>query len=70
MPYKSEAQRKFFFAAEARGDIKKGTARRWAHETPSMKKLPERVGKKKKKGHSKKEFGDALLQQYKSKQKK
>ena len=39
------------FAAEGPGfrgeaDIPKGTARRWAHETPSIKKLPEKVKKK------------------------
>lgn len=30
------------FAAEARGDVAKGTAKRWAAHTPNMKKLPER----------------------------
>ncbi len=40
------------FAAESRGDLKKGTAERWAKETPSIKALPER--KKKASGFGKK----------------
>jgi len=36
-----------FFAMEKRGELKKGTARRWAHHTPNIKKLPERVRKRK-----------------------
>lgn len=31
------------FAAEAQGKLKPGTARKWAHETKDMKKLPEHV---------------------------
>lgn len=46
MPFRSKAQQRFMFAAEARGEIPKGTARRWAHETPDIKNLPERVHKK------------------------
>jgi len=34
------------FAAESRGELPKGTARRWAHETKDIKKLPERKHKK------------------------
>lgn len=34
------------FAAEARGGVPKGTARRWAHETPDIKKLPEKKHRK------------------------
>lgn len=49
MPFKSEAQRKFMFAEEARGGLSKGTAERWAHETPNIKNLPKRVKSKKKK---------------------
>lgn len=41
-PFRSKRQMRFMFAAEARGDIPKGTARRWAHKTKSIKKLPER----------------------------
>lgn len=50
MPFRSKAQMRYFFAAERRGELPKGTARRWAHETPNLKSLPERVSKKKKKG--------------------
>jgi hypothetical protein len=38
------------FAAEARGDIKPGTAEEFAAATPSFKRLPEHVGDKKSKG--------------------
>ena len=41
-PFTSKSQQKFMFAAEARGEIPKGTARRWAKHTPSIKSLPER----------------------------
>jgi len=41
MPFKSKAQQRFMFAAQARGDIKPGTAERFAKATPSIKKLPE-----------------------------
>ena len=41
MPFKSKAQMKKFFAMEARGEMKKGTAERWAKHTPSIKSLPE-----------------------------
>jgi hypothetical protein len=42
MPFKSKAQQKWMFAAEARGEVPVGTARRWAHETPNIKSLPAR----------------------------
>lgn len=45
MPFKSKAQQRFMFAAQARGDLPKGTAERWAKETPNIKKLPERKKK-------------------------
>ena len=48
MPYKSQAQRRFFFAAEARGDLPKGTAMDWAVHTPSISSLPELAKAKKK----------------------
>lgn len=54
MPYKSKSQMRFLFAAEARNEVPKGTARRWAHHTPSIKKLPEHVSDKKDKGKEKK----------------
>ena len=41
-------QRKFF-AMEARGELPEGTALEWAHETSSIKRLPQHVKKKKKK---------------------
>jgi hypothetical protein len=44
MPFKSKAQRRWMFAAESRGEVPKGTARRWAHETKG--RLPERAMKK------------------------
>lgn len=37
------------FAAEARGELPEGTAKEWAHETPDIKKLPERKHPKKEK---------------------
>ena len=37
---------RWMFAAERRDEVKKGTARRWVHHTPSIKKLPEKVNKK------------------------
>lgn len=43
MPYKSKAQQRFMFAAEERGDVEPGTAKRWAKETKDIKGLPERV---------------------------
>lgn len=45
MPFKSKSQQRFFFAAEARGELPQGTARRWAHHTKNIKKLPEHVKK-------------------------
>lgn len=52
MPFKSKAQQRWMFAAEARGEVPKGTAKQWADETPNIKKLPERV-KRKKRGKKK-----------------
>lgn len=42
MPFKSKAQQRFMFAAEERGDVPKGTAKRWAKDTPDIKSLPEK----------------------------
>jgi hypothetical protein len=47
MPFKSKAQQRFMFSAESRGDLPKGTALRWAHDTPNIKKLPKRVSARK-----------------------
>lgn len=52
MPYKSRSQARFFFSAESRGELPKGTARRWAHHTPNIKKLPNKVRKRKKKAEA------------------
>jgi|SRR5882762_4211715 len=45
MPYKSDAQRRFFHAAEARGDISKKTVNEWDSASKG-KKLPEHKEKK------------------------
>ncbi len=45
MPFRSKAQRRFMFAAEAEGKLPKGTAKRWASHTKT-KRLPERVRRK------------------------
>ena len=49
MPFKSKSQQKFMFSAEKRGEIPKGTAKRWAKHTKNIKSLPERVKKSGKK---------------------
>lgn len=61
MPFKSEAQRRWMHAAEARGEVPKGTASRWEHHTKDKKNLPEHVSKEPavKKTESKKEALDA-----------
>ena len=43
MPLKSRAQMKYLFAAQARGEIPKGTAEKFVKETPKSKlaALPE-----------------------------
>ena len=51
MPFKSEAQRRFFHAATQPGfrgdaDITKKDVKKWEKETPKGKKLPERAKKK------------------------
>ena len=60
MPFKSDSQRKWMFAAEGRGEVAKGTAKRWAKHTPNIKTLPEQVGqgtrKKRKKRKKRKEM--------------
>jgi hypothetical protein len=42
MPFRSKAQRRWMYAAEARGEVEKGTAKRWEDETKD-KDLPEKV---------------------------
>ncbi len=46
MPFKSKAQQRWMFWAESKGKLPKGTAKRWAEETPNIKDLPERASKK------------------------
>lgn len=46
MPYKSKAQMRKFFAMEKRGEIPKGTARRWVKHTKDIKSLPEKKKRK------------------------
>ena len=43
MPLKSKAQQRYLFAAQARGEIPKGTAEKFVSETPKSKlaRLPE-----------------------------
>lgn len=43
---KSRAQQRWFFAAERRGQLKKGTAKRHARKGKAYKKLPNRVKRK------------------------
>ena len=47
MPLKSKAQQRFLFAAEARGEVPKGTAEKFVAETPKgkLKRLPEYVSR-------------------------
>lgn len=53
MPFKSQSQRRKFYAMESRGEISPGTVKKWEDHTPKNKKLPEHVAKKGK-GMSKK----------------
>jgi hypothetical protein len=41
MPYQSKAQMRKFFSMESKGELPKGKAEEWAHETPNIKDLPE-----------------------------
>lgn len=42
MPFRSEAQRRYFYAMMRRGEIDPETVKRWERETGD-RKLPERV---------------------------
>lgn len=42
-PYASKAQHRLFRMLEARGELPRGTASRWMHETPRFSRLPEHV---------------------------
>lgn len=48
MPFKSRAQMKAAFGGYLGSEMKE-KARKWAEETPNIKKLPEHVNSKKKK---------------------
>lgn len=45
MPFKSQAQRRKFYAMADRGEISKETLKEWEDATPKDKELPERVKK-------------------------
>ena len=45
MPFKSEAQRRLFYAKAKRGEISEETLKQREDETPKGKKLPERLEK-------------------------
>lgn len=55
MPYASQKQRRFFHAAEERGDIKKSTVDEFDQASKGMS-LPEAIHKKKKMDNLKKKF--------------
>ena len=44
-PFKSQAQRRKFYAMASRGEISKSTVKKWEEHTPKDKKLPERLHK-------------------------
>lgn len=46
---KSKRQQRWFFAAERRGQLKKGTARRHARRGKAYKRLPTRVKRRRRK---------------------
>jgi len=48
MPFKSQRQARFMYAAEAKGDVEPGTAARWSKETKNIKDLPEKAKSAKK----------------------
>ena len=45
MPFKSQAQRRLFYAKARRGEISQATVDRWEAHTPKGKKLPEKAKK-------------------------
>lgn len=46
MPFKSQAQRRLFYAKEGRGEIARSVVKEWERKTKG-KKLPERLSPKK-----------------------
>lgn len=67
MPFRSKAQQRWMFAAESRGELPKGTAMEWAHETQKQpggfQKLPEKV-KNPKKGFKAKPMKKSAVEQH------
>ena len=53
MPFRSEAQRRKFYAMYARGEISRKTLDEYVKATPKGAKLPKHVKKKKKRAHKK-----------------
>lgn len=53
MPYKSDSQRRFFHAAESRGEISHKTVKEFDQASKGLS-LPEAIKKKKKDEHMKK----------------
>jgi len=47
MPFKSQAQRKLFYAKAARGEMSRKTVKEWEQETGD-RRLPKKVKKSKK----------------------
>jgi hypothetical protein len=43
MPFKSQSQRRWMYAAAARGEVPKSMPEHWSKATPKGKKLPEKV---------------------------
>lgn len=48
MPYKSKSQQRAFFAMEAKGELPKGTAKKWMAHTENFSELPDKVKAEKK----------------------
>ena len=46
MPFRSRSQVRKFGAMVKRGEMSQAKFRQWLNETPSVKRLPERVNKK------------------------
>ena len=59
MPFKSRSQLRKFGALVNRGEMSEATFKRWLEETKNVKKLPEKVKKKKKR---KRISGESLLE--------
>ena len=45
MPFKSQAQRRYMYAAAERGDVPKSVVDEFEEKTPKNKKLPKKVKK-------------------------